>query len=142
MGEREKGDNRKHCFCLIYRELQKKKKYLTCKVPPLHRSFSVHRVYLFFHLICIMCFSFVSLTAMIPAFYIHLCVHIYMYFIYIYMYMCDLHFDQLVVWAGLCPACCCGYNTCGKIWGLLENRRAVRMSALSIFSELELSSLN
>lgn len=57
------------------------------------------------------------------------------------MYMCDLHFEQLVAWAGPCPASYCGSNPCGIIWGLLEDRRAVRMGALSIFSELELSSL-
>lgn len=55
--------------------------------------------------------------------------------------MCDLHFE-LVVWAGLCPASYCGSNPCGMIWGLLEDRRAVRMGALSTFSELELSLLN
>lgn len=52
---------------------------------------------------------------MIPAFYIHLYVCIYIYVFYIYMYMCDLHFNQLVVWAGLCPASYCDSNPCGMI---------------------------
>lgn len=70
---------------LPYLQRASKKKYLTCKVPPLHRSFSVRRVYLFFHLICIM--YFLCIVHSDNSSFLYSCVHIYVYFIYIYVYV-------------------------------------------------------
>lgn len=112
-GRKRKSDTENIGFALFTESF--KKKYLTCKMPPLHRCFSVHRVYLFFHLVCIMYFLCIAHSNDSSFLYTSLCVHIYMYFIYIYMYICDLHFSQLVVWAGLCPASYCGSNPCGMI---------------------------
>lgn len=58
-----------------------KKKCLTCKMPPLHR------VYLFFHLICIMYFLCIAHSDDSSFLYTSLCVHIYICILYIYVYV-------------------------------------------------------
>lgn len=109
---KEEGDTENIAFAL-FTESFKKKKYLTCKVPPLHRSFPVHRVYLFFHLICITHFLCIAHSDDSSFLYTYICVHIYMYSIYMYMCVCNLSFNELMVRAGLCPAGCCGSNPGG-----------------------------
>lgn len=68
----------------------KKKKYLTCKVPPLHRSFPVHRVYLFFHLICITHFLCIAHSDDSSFLYTYICVHIYICILYICICACAI----------------------------------------------------
>lgn len=115
---------------------------MTCKVPPLHRSFSVHRVYLFFHLICIMYFLCIAHSDDSSFLYTSVCAYIYVFFIYIYICICvtciltSWWFGQgCVLPATVVPTL--------VVWfGSLRGQESCEMGALSIFSELELSSLN
>lgn len=74
----------------LQRASKKKKKYLTCKVPPLHRSFPVLRVYLFFHLICIMYFLCIAHSDDSSFLYTYICVHIYICILYICICACAI----------------------------------------------------
>lgn len=87
---KEESDTENIAFALFTESFKKKKKYLTCKVPPLHRSFPVLRVYLFFHLICIMYFLCIAHSDDSSFLYTYICVHIYICILYICICACAI----------------------------------------------------
>lgn len=85
-GRRRKSDTENIAFALFTESFKKKKSTWPARCHLCTEAFLCTE-YIYFFIWFVSCISFVSLTAMIPAFYIHLCVHIYMYFIYIYVYV-------------------------------------------------------